>query len=427
MDEGTEATSRLVREKALYRYSSALERGDFGTVAAILAQAEQDPELERSIREMNEFYQGEMAAKPGSVPLVAGEGVGAARRPFLAQWFRRAGPPAPARPRAPGKTTRRKGLVVGGAVAALALVLVVSLGLYDRFGAYNARRGSDNSPRLVAVALPSQAGAVTSASAEDASNAYLYGAPTVAPAPYEAAGPSQPAERLILRNGSIWLVVDDPRAAQQTIEAMVAAMATEGAYIVSSSEQGGTGDAPPSVEMSLRVPTARFDETMDRLAGLAVRVLNRDEASQDVTEEYVDLEARLEAMETARQRLLEIMGSAGTTKDLLQAEEQLTQREAEIESLEGRRQYLSQAARLASITVELQPSILSQPVGEGWHPAESVRRAFDALVAALRGFGDFLIFFAIAVLPWLLGLAVVIYVVVRLVLWRVRARQEAQN
>jgi hypothetical protein len=120
-------------------------------------------------------------------------------------------------------------------------------------------------------------------------------------------------------------------------------------------------------------------------------------------------------METARDRLLEIMGSAGTTKDLLQAEEQLTQREAEIESLQGRRQYLAESARLAGIQIELQPSILSQPVGDHWRPAERVRGAIDTLVATLRGLGDALIFFAIAVLPWLLVVGLVLYVAVRLV------------
>ncbi len=46
----------LLREKALYRYSGALERGDFETVATVLEQAEKDPELERMIMELNAAY-----------------------------------------------------------------------------------------------------------------------------------------------------------------------------------------------------------------------------------------------------------------------------------------------------------------------------------------------------------------------------------
>jgi hypothetical protein len=178
--------------------------------------------------------------------------------------------------------------------------------------------------------------------------------------------------------------------------------------------------------MSIRVPATRFDEVMDRLARLAVEVRNRTQSGQDVTEEYVDLQARLESLEAARQRLLKIMEDARTTDDLLMAEGQLTQREAEIESIKGRVQYLTESARLSSIHIELQPYILSQPVVSArWRPAESVRGAFDTLVDSLRNFGDFLIFFSIAILPWLLLIGLVIYSAVRFVLWRVRVSRES--
>jgi Flp pilus assembly protein TadB len=162
---------------------------------------------------------------------------------------------------------------------------------------------------------------------------------------------------------------------------------------------------------------------MDRLADLAVIVNGSNESADDVTEEYVDLEARLESLEAARQRLLEIMEEARNTEDLLQAEQQLTQREAEIESIKGRMQYLEQSARLSSIWIELQPYILSQPVGEQWRPAETARRAVDTLADGLRGFGDFLIFFAIAVLPWLVAIGLVFLLLVVLIRWRVRVRR----
>jgi hypothetical protein len=238
---------------------------------------------------------------------------------------------------------------------------------------------------------------------------------------------AQAAERLIIRNGNISLVVEDTRATQTTVEEMVAAMAAEGAFVVSSEEYGGTEETQPRISMSIRVPAARFDETMERVAELALQVNSRSESAQDVTEEYVDLEARLESLEAARQRLLAIMQEARSTKDLLEAEQQLTQREAEIESIKGRMQYLQQSARLASIWIELEPYLLSQPVSDDWRPAETVRVAFEALLNGLRGFGNFVIFFAIAVLPWLLLLAVIIYLIVRLVRWIARSRREKSS
>jgi hypothetical protein len=244
---------------------------------------------------------------------------------------------------------------------------------------------------------------------------------------FEAPAHAYAAERLIIRTGNISLVVEDTRGAQATIESIVAGMAAEGAFVVSSEEYGGTEDSQPHISMSIRIPAARFGETMDRLADLAVTVTNRSESAQDVTEEYVDLEARLESLEAARQRLLEIMQEARSTKDLLEAEQQLTQREAEIESIKGRMQYLEQSARLSSIWIELQPYLLSQPVGDQWRPAETARRAVETLLDGLRGFGDFVIFFAIAILPWLLTIGLVVILALVLIRRRRRGRRERSN
>jgi hypothetical protein len=248
-------------------------------------------------------------------------------------------------------------------------------------------------------------------------------APPAQPSAYDASSTAYAAEHLIIRTGNISMVVEDTRAAQATIEGMVEGMAGEGAFVVSSDEYGGTEGSQPHITMSIRVPAAHFGRVMDRLAELAVTVTSRNESSQDVTEEYVDLEARLESLEAARQRLLEIMQEARATKDLLEAEQQLTQRETEIESIKGRMQYLEQSARLSNIWIELQPYILSQPVGDQWRPAETARRAVEALVDGLRGFGDFLIFFAIAVLPWLVAIGLVVLLGVSLLRWRIRARR----
>jgi hypothetical protein len=229
----------------------------------------------------------------------------------------------------------------------------------------------------------------------------------------------QTVERVIIREGSLNLVVEDTRATQQAIEQMVNEMAAEGAFVVSSNESSYSEGISPNIDMVIRVPAARFDESMDRLASMAVRVNNRGETAEDVTEEYVDLQARLESMEAARQRLLEIMKNADTTEDLLMAEQQLTQREAEIESIKGRLQYLTQAARLSRITISLQPYLPSQPLEPGWRPAETARQAFENLLSSLQDFGNFIIYFTIAILPWLAAIALVVYLILR---WRKRRK-----
>jgi hypothetical protein len=239
---------------------------------------------------------------------------------------------------------------------------------------------------------------------------------------------AQQADRLIIRSGAITLVVDDTRAANQALVQLVSEMAGEGAFVVSSSERGATGDNPPQISVTIRVPSARFTEVMDRLAAMAVEVVDRTESGQDVTEEFVDVQAKVESLEAARDRLLEIVRTAGTTEELLLAESQLTEREKEIDSLKARLQYLEQSARLSSISIELRPSILNQPVAPGWRPSETVRAAVERLAQRFQNFVDRLIVFAIADLPWWIGfglVALVVFLLVRRWWRRQNSRQPA--
>ncbi|HSJ57590.1 MAG TPA: DUF4349 domain-containing protein [Anaerolineae bacterium] len=428
-----ERAERLARERALVRYMSALERGDFDGVAVVLRQAEADDVLERMIMEVNDVYRVEATAAE-----LAGAQPAGARVPYrervargldwLAAKGRRRGGDVTGKSSSSKRRAVAPAWIAGGVVV---VVVMVCLGGWVLFSAMG-RAGLSS----YSTADTDEAGSYSGA-APVAERGMVEAPP---PEPMEpgagnraaiqaTAAPGLPAqvpgaqERLIIRTGTITLAVEDTLAAQQAIVSLVARMAGEGAYVVSSQQYGGGDGVSPYITMSIRVPAARFGEAMDTIAGLAVDVVDRNENADDVTEEYVDLEGRLGALETARDRLLQIMSEANRTEDLLQAEAQLTQREAEIEAIRGRMQYLSQSAALARITVQLQPYVLAQPVGTRWRPAETAREALEALLDGARGLIDFAIFFAIAILPWLLALAAGLYLLYRLIRWAVRRRQ----
>jgi hypothetical protein len=175
--------------------------------------------------------------------------------------------------------------------------------------------------------------------------------------------------------------------------------------------------------MSIRVPVDQFDHVMDAIAEMSVEVINSNENAQDVTEEYVDLEGRVEALEAARDRLMEIMSDADFTEDLLMAEQQLTMREAELEALYGRLNYLSESARLSRIYIDLQPYELFEPIDTSWKPAQTFRYAVEDLIDSMQGFADFMITFGILVLPWLVFFGLIIWGVVALVRSRRQKKQ----
>jgi hypothetical protein len=235
---------------------------------------------------------------------------------------------------------------------------------------------------------------------------------------------AQVTERMIIRTGTIEMTVADMEQAKTTIEGMIAEMAGQGAFIISSNEQNNiSGDRGIArINMSIRVPAERFDDTMDRLAELAVRVTGRNESGEDVTEEFFDLETRLESLEAARDRLLEIMVEANTTEDLLRAEEQLTRRETEIESIKGRLQFLSQSVALSSIHITLRPDQAAPAILDRWRPTETADQSFAFLMRSLRFLGDMVIFVLIVILPWLLILALVFFAVRAIIRRRRRNR-----
>ena len=201
--------------------------------------------------------------------------------------------------------------VIAGIVAGLVLVCLVGWMIYASANRYGGDEAATSSRYLLGPGAAPEPQAVVVEKVIEV--------PAAESSAYDASGVVYAAERLIIRSGNISMVVQDTRAALATIEGMVESMAAEGAFVVSADEYGGTEGSQPYITISIRIPASRFDATMDRLAELAVNVTSRNESAQDVTEEYVDLEARLESLEAARQRLLEIMqearqhqGSAGS-------------------------------------------------------------------------------------------------------------------
>lgn len=445
--QGEDRARRLSRERALYEYTSALDRGDFEAVAGVLRGAEADEALAQMILEVNDVYRAELAGELGAGREVVrprlpagGKAAGSTRR--AGKGIRRGGEMTER-----GGSSRR-GLLLGGRrlspgwIAGAVMVAVVVTCIGAAVVAGTLRGGIGGRATSLDAAWDeyapgfSASQVVETVVVEREVESYSEEAPA---APMEASAGSRAAvqatvvagepaqERLIVRTGGMAMRVEDTLAAQQAIENLVARLAGEGAYVVSSEQRGGEDGQDPYISMAIRVPAARFGEAMDAIAELAVDVISRSESAQDVTEEYVDLAGRLEALEAARDRLLEIMSEAERTEDVLQAEQQLTRREEEIEATQGRMQYLAQSAALARISVQLQPYLLSQPVGDGrWRPAETVREAFEALLDGAQGLVDFALFFGIAVLPWLLALGVGLYLLYRIVRWAAGRRRGRQ-
>ena len=154
---------------------------------------------------------------------------------------------------------------------------------------------------------------------------------------------------------------------------------------------------------------------MTALREMAMEVTQETIGSQDVTQEYVDLESRLRALEAKADRLEELMDQAEDTEAVLAVYEQLSQTQLEIEQTKGRMQYLERSAAMATITVSLTPDALSQPIEvAGWRPGGVAKESFQALIKAFQWLINALIRIVILVVPVSLFIGGVLYLFIKL-------------
>jgi len=220
--------------------------------------------------------------------------------------------------------------------------------------------------------------------------------------------------RMVIYNGGLELVVTDTLETQKAIGQL---MDRVGGYIEASTSYN-YGENRITIDMTLRVPAEQFNTTMDALRGMATEVRQDSVTSQDVGQEYVDLQSRLHALEVRAQKLEEFLKQAQDTDGLLRIYNELSSTQVEIEQVKGRMKYLERMVAMATITVKLIPDELAQPLElPGWHPSATVKQAVEMLVRTLQVLVTVLIWLVLYLLPVLLIVGAFIYAGIRLLLF----------
>lgn len=197
-----------------------------------------------------------------------------------------------------------------------------------------------------------------------ASDAMYGGAPAAEMSP---AGEEVQSDRMLIWTGSLTLEVISLTNAAQSITALTKEM---GGYVESSS-QHNYHTYRPSITLKLRVPSTRLDAALNGLEGIG-DVISKSLSSDDVTERYVDTQARLNTKKQLRDRLQKLLDKADDVKDVLAIEKELTRLQADIDSMEALLRSMKGKVDFAKLTVELQPVKQEQvlgPVGYVWEGA----------------------------------------------------------
>jgi hypothetical protein len=159
--------------------------------------------------------------------------------------------------------------------------------------------------------------------------------------------------------------------------------------------------------LTLRVPVERLEEAVAAAKQEAESVERESLRSEDVTERYVDLEARLRTLRATEVELLELLAESRERGEDVEAimavYRQLTEIRTQIEGIQGQLQSLAALAALSTLNVRLVPTEAAKPiVAEGWRPGDTLRGAARTLVRALQGLVDVAIGLLVVGLPLLL-------------------------
>jgi hypothetical protein len=234
---------------------------------------------------------------------------------------------------------------------------------------------------------------------------------------------SAPMEQLVIRNASLQLRVKSVDAAVPKVRE---AAASAGAQITELNLAAGTGDpvmpesatqGPSTAYVTIRVPADKLDSLTTALSGLG-KVVAQTESASDVTEQAIDLDARLGNLRAEEARLRTFMNRATKIDDLLAVERELARVRGEIESMDAQLTYLKRQAARATLTVTLsEPGPVITPAGPTWGLREAITRGIQGAVAVVSG----LVMLAISLSP-VIALGIVIWLIIRSML-RARRRR----
>lgn len=221
-------------------------------------------------------------------------------------------------------------------------------------------------------------------------------------------------DRKIIHRANLQLRVSDFAAAQSNIEEKVAEY--EG-YIVESNVYHDE-DELSNGYITMRIPAKHFQSFLADTEKEATNVIERNVTGEDVTEQYVDLEARLTSKRVVEERLLQFLKEAEKTEDLLRISGDLAVVQEEIESLVGKKNFLENQTAYSTVEIGLfEERVILPEVGtKGFDTWDKTKKQFFTSINFLLAFGSGLIVFFIGNIPILLiliGVGVGVYLVMR--------------
>jgi hypothetical protein len=200
--------------------------------------------------------------------------------------------------------------------------------------------------------------------------------------------PSDSTQRLVSRNSSLSLLVKDVPTAIREIQSQAQSL---GGFLVNSSLS--RPDSNASGDISVRVPSEKLDEAMDQIKSLGLKTVYESVVGRDLTDQYEDIQTRLDLLESIKTKYQSILSSATRVQDILEVQREIINTQSQIDSLKGQQLYLEKSASLSLISVSLSTDELSLPYtpDQTWRPQVIFKQSVRSLISSFRTIGNFAI------------------------------------
>lgn len=211
------------------------------------------------------------------------------------------------------------------------------------------------------------------------------------------------SERKTITSIDISMEVDN---ASRTVDDIIEMTTKSGGYVSSSSVYDTYYDTTPRKEgyITVRIPSGNYTTFVKDIENLG-DVTSESITGTDVTEEYIDLEARLNNLQKQEKRLAEILNMSKTVEEVLSVEKELERVRGEIDSLTGRLQYLDNKIDFATINIRItEPT----PITHSWGMRDALSSSVQGFVSTVRAM--------IILVGYLLPIAIVLSVIIAILL-----------
>lgn len=229
---------------------------------------------------------------------------------------------------------------------------------------------------------------------------------TVIPPYQEAAPTADVTNRMVVSESYLSLLVNNVVESQKKI---IETTDSFGGYMISSDLQNPQDAATATV--AVRIPSNRLNQALEKLRGLAIKVISENLQGNDVTDQFVDNEARLATLAKTKIKFEEILDRATLVQDILNVQREIISLQSQIDSIKGQQKYLEQTAKLARITIYLSTDELALPYApsESWRPNVIFKQAVRSLIGSLRKLGTIFIWLFVYAVVWLPILLVIFF------------------